>query len=235
MTSQSTPATTDRAPDWWSSPRKIHVVVDNPSWILPYAEQLVEMIKAGGDDAVLCRNHDAVGKGGVAFYLGCMHITPPGVLGRNRVNLVVHESDLPKGRGFAPVAWQILGGADRIPVCLIDMAAEVDAGDVILRNTMQFSGHELNDEIRNAQGRITIDVCLRYLAMPSPPAGEPQVGDPSFFPRRRPVDSELDPHRSIAEQFNLLRVVDNDRYPAFFRLAGHRYRLRIEKWDEAEP
>ena len=33
---------------------------------------------------------------------------PKGLLNRNRYNFVVHESDLPKGRGFAPVSWTIL-------------------------------------------------------------------------------------------------------------------------------
>ena len=35
--------------------------------------------------------------------------------------------------------------------------------------------------------------------------------------------------RSIAEQFDLLRVADPQRFPAFFDLRGHRYLVRIEK------
>ncbi len=42
-----------------------------------------------------------------AFFLGCSKIAGPDVLNRNKYNLVVHESALPKGKGFAPVAWQI--------------------------------------------------------------------------------------------------------------------------------
>ena len=40
--------------------------------------------------------------------------------------------------------------------------------------------------------------------------------------------------RTLAEQFNLLRTVDNTRYPAFFDLQGHRYRLHIEKVDDQD-
>ncbi len=43
----------------------------------------------------------------------------------------------------------------------------------------------------------------------------PQQGEASYYRRRRAADSQLDPHCSLAEQFNLLRVVDNQRYPAF--------------------
>jgi methionyl-tRNA formyltransferase len=224
------------APDWWRSPRRIHVVVDNPSWILPYAEELVTRIAADGDHALLARDHEQVGPGLAAFYLGCTRITPPEVLARNRFNLVVHESDLPRGRGFAPLTWQILEGRSEIPVCLLEAAAEADAGPVLLRDVLRFEGHELHPELRAAQGRITVDLCLRFLASPEPPAGEPQQGSPTTYRRRRPGDSELDPARTLAEQFNLLRVVDNETYPAFFRHAGHLYRLKIEKAGrEEEP
>ncbi|MBY0429664.1 MAG: hypothetical protein K2Q10_00580 [Rhodospirillales bacterium] len=219
-------------PDWWRQPRLIHVVVDNPSWILPHAEALVAWIDGGGDRGVLCRDHDSIGQGAIAFYLGCLRLTPPAVLARNRVNLVVHESDLPKGRGFAPVGWQILEGADAIPVCLIEMTEEADAGPIVLREVMHFRGNELLPELRDAQGRTTVTLCRAYLSAPTPPAGRPQSGAPTSYPRRRPKDSELDPSRSIAEQFNLLRIIDNERYPAFFDYAGRRYRLRIEPWDE---
>jgi methionyl-tRNA formyltransferase len=37
----------------------------------------------------------------------------------------------------------------------------------------------------------------------------------------------LDQQRSLAEQFELLRVVDNVRYPAFFHWRGRRYELQV--------
>jgi hypothetical protein len=58
--------------------------------------------------------------------------------------------------------------------------------------------------------------------------GIAQTGEPSFYKKRTPGDSRLDPQKSLAEQFNLLRVVDNDRYPAFFEWNGRRYNLKIE-------
>jgi len=43
-------------------------------------------------------------------------------------------------------------------------------------------------------------------------------------------DSRLDIDRSIKEQFNLLRVVGNEEYPAFFEINGHKYLLKIENF-----
>ncbi|MDZ7736293.1 MAG: methionyl-tRNA formyltransferase [Gammaproteobacteria bacterium] len=220
------------APDWWQKPRRISLVVDNDSWVLPHVERLADELNGNGDEAVVCRNHEQIGEGAVALYLGCIHITPEEVLARNRRNLVIHASDLPKGRGFSPLTWQILEGVNSIPVCLLEAARDVDAGAVIYRETLEFEGHELLDEMREKLGQLTIEFCNRYLNEPEPPTGEEQSGKPTYYERRRPEDSRLDPGKSIAEQFNLLRTVDNDCYPAFFDHDGHRYVVRIDKQDE---
>lgn len=214
---------------WWRSPRLITVVVDNESWILPYAEVLVEDINQRGDKATLVRSHDEVKVGTVAFYLGCTRITPPKVLAFNKRNLAVHESDLPSGRGFAPLSWQIIEGSNQIPIVLLELTEGVDEGPIIYKELMRFDGYELIDEIRACQGAASIRLCLRYLASTTPPVGAKQVGEPSYFYRRTPKDSEINPNRSIAEQFNLLRTVDNDLYPAFFDIDGHRYTIFIKK------
>jgi len=56
-----------------------------------------------------------------------------------------------------------------------------------------------------------------------------QNGTESFYKKRYPEDSRLDPNRTIAEQFNLLRIVDNECYPVFFEMHGQRYVLQINK------
>ena len=217
---------------WWRKPRKIRVVVDNPSWILPYAETLAERLIEGGDDAILCRHHDEIELGDVAFYLGCVRVTPSTVLERNRKNLVVHASDLPKGRGFSPLTWQTLEGENTIPVCLFEACEELDAGSIIFRVDMHFEGHELLGEMRKALGDMHIELCTRFLAQHIPPLGTSQTGEPTYYARRTPDDSEIDPGRSLADQFDLLRVVDNEKYPAFFHYRGRQYRLTIEKMEE---
>ncbi len=183
---------------------------------------------AAGDEARLVRTHEAIPSGGVAFFLGCVKIAQPEVLARNPVNLVVHESDLPRGRGFAPVAWQILVGATVIPVCLFEASYDADTGPVVYRDRLQLRGDELLSEWRALQGQKSVELCMRFLNEDSQPVGTTQQGEPTHYPRRRPTDSRLDPYKTLAEQFDLLRIVDNERYPAFFEHRGRRYRLLIE-------
>ena len=229
MATVMTPGARNETQDWWQGPRRIHVFVDNDSWIIPYAKALVAAVNEGRDEAVFYRDYGAAGDADIAFYLGCVHLTPNEVLRRHRHNLVPHASDLPKGRGFAPVWWQVLEGATSIPICLFEAVAAVDAGPVYLRDSFELEGHELYGEIRALQGKAVVDICRRYLDAPEAPLGTPQSGEASVYPRRTRKDDRLDPEQTIAEQFDLLRVLDGDNYPAFFDHRGHRYLLRIEK------
>ena len=217
--------------DWWRRPRIVTVVVDNPSWFVPFAEKLVDELREGGDEAIFVQEHTKIPPGAVAFYLSCVHKASAQTLSRSRRNLVVHESDLPRGREFSPLTWQILEGKNRIPVCLLEALEDIDAGPVIYRDWIEYEGHELISEMRATLGQKTIGMCRRFLGEEVAPAGRPQLGEATYYQRRRPADSQIDPERTIAEQFNLLRVVDNVRYPAWFRYAGHRYKVAIEKMD----
>ena len=62
---------------------------------------------------------------------------------------------------------------------------------------------------------------------------EPQNNliEPTYFKRREPLDSKISVDKNIREQFNLLRTCDSSRFPAFFELNGHKYKLIIEKYE----
>lgn len=212
----------------WRRPRTISVVVDTPGWFDPHAECLVKRAAADGDRIAFVRKHADIPSGDIAFYLSCQRITPPEILARNTLNVVVHASDLPRGRGFSPLPWQILEGRNAIPLTMIEAVDAVDAGGIIMRDSVTYQGHELNGELRDRMGLTIVEMCLKLLRLPVPPVLEEQDGEPTWYRRRRPVDSRLDPQQPLAGQFDLLRIVDNERYPAFFDYRGHRYALKIE-------
>ena len=215
---------------------RISVVVDPPGgWFDPYARELVRAFDRMGHEASLVTHQSDVPQGDVAYYLSCMRITPPELLGRNRVNAVVHASALPRGRGFSPLAWQVLEGRNEIPLTMIGMTEDVDAGAILSQRTFSLGGYELNDEMRETMGAAIVEMCVDHVRAGAPTSGRPQTGEASWYRRRRPEDSRVDVHRSIADQFDLLRVVDNDRYPAFFDHRGHRYTLRVERIGPTSP
>lgn len=95
-------------------------------------------------------------------------------------------------------------------------------------------GTELCAEIRELQGNKTIELCLDFILNGSIQDAKEQKGEATYFRRRTPVDSELDVNKTLADQFDLLRIVDNERYPAFFKYKNRVYRLKIEAMDDSE-
>jgi methionyl-tRNA formyltransferase len=131
------------------------------------------------------------------------------------------------------MTWQVLEGTPRIPVTLLEAVESVDAGDIYLQERIDLAGNELLDDLRGKVAQATRLLCEAFVDQYPSVLTKAcrQSGEPSYYPRRGPDDSGLDPKQSLVEQFELLRVVDNQRYPAFFEHRGRRYRLRIEKAD----
>lgn len=214
---------------------RIAVVTQKSSWIVPYAEKLTQTLRQRGFAASLYLHHrDVKEPVDIVFFLGYGRIVPGEFLSRHRHNLVIHESALPRGKGWSPLSWQILEGKNEIPITLFEAVEKVDSGKIYLQDTMKFEGHELIGELREIQGNKTIELAVKFVDQYQDVVknAREQEGEESFFSRRRPEDSRLDPDQPIRDQFNLLRVVDNDRYPAFFTYKGHKYVLRISREEE---
>jgi len=207
----------------------ISILVDNiNSWAVPYANKLFEQIKIK-HSAFLIHDQKEIQNGDIAIFLSCEKLVKKDILGRNKHNLVVHASPLPQGKGFSPLTWQILEGKNDITLTLFEAVEAVDAGLIYDQATINFSGHELMDEMRLSLGNKINDLINNFLNHYPNIRGAEPIGKESFYRRRTKDDSELNPEKTIAEQFNILRVVDNERYPAFFLYRGHKYILKIFK------
>lgn len=141
--------------------------------------------------------------------------------------LVVHASDLPKGRGWSPHIWQILEGERSVKVSLLEADDKIDSGNIWAQETIELDGHELYDEINDKLFDATISLMDR--AISGNVEIRKQSGTPTYYPKRSPDDSRLDANKSIADCFEHLRVADPNRFPCFFEHRGHKYKITIEK------
>ncbi len=210
----------------------ISIVSDNPrSWYARHAASLAEDLTSRGHTVRLISDPNDLTPGDIAFFLSCEQIISESLLARNTHNIVAHAADVPLGRGWSPMTWQILEGKSDIVVSLFEAAKDVDSGDVFDREHLHLEGHELIVEAREKEAAAIRTLVLRFVDSYPRVVGVKQSGEATYYRRRTPEDSALDPTKTLAEQFDLLRVVDNERYPAFFRLGGHTYILKIEKKD----
>ena len=141
---------------------KITILTDNPnSWIMPYVEEL--KIKLQEHQVEHIFNSNEIKKGDVMLILSCERILRKSHLSYHKSNIVVHPSKLPFGKGWSPLAWQILEKSNKIPLSLFEANEKVDDGDVYLLEYINLEGHELNDEIKNLQGSKTLEMIMKYI------------------------------------------------------------------------
>ncbi|HEY1062768.1 MAG TPA: formyltransferase family protein [Daejeonella sp.] len=207
---------------------KLQILCDNNnSWIIPYIISYVDIKRNQGLECMFCQTHEEVSEGDVLVLLSCEKLFKG--LHLNKYNLVVHESLLPEGKGWSPLTWQILEGKSEIPVTLFEAEERVDSGLIYGVEYIRLEGHELINEIRALQSESTFKLLDKFIADYPHISGVKQLGNSTFYPRRTAKDSEFSIHLPLSEQFNLLRVCDNERYPAFFIVKGIKYYLKIEK------
>ena len=212
---------------------EITFLTDNPnSWIIPYVKKLkVELKSTGKYNVKHIYDLNEITEGDIMFILSCEKIIPKNKLNYHTNNIVVHPSKLPQGKGWSPLAWQIIEGKNEIPITLFEAVPKVDSGNIYLTDTIKLNGSELNNEIKQAQGEITIKLVLQYIKDYNNGLikGYKQEGKETFYPKMVRKNNELDINKSIKEQFNTLRIVDNEKYPAFFNLNGNEYIIKIWK------
>ncbi len=210
---------------------QILILSDSSSWINPYIHDLIIDWSELGHQLYWSHQVNDLPSADFCFCLGFGKLVPASVLKQYSHTLVVHESSLPSGKGWSPLTWQILEGINRIPVTLFEASEQVDSGPIYAQRWIEFEGNELVQELRLSQANVTKELCNWFIFNfpESIKHAKIQTGTESHYRRRLPNDSELDPNKSIAEQFDLLRVVDNQQYPAFFRLKNSIYKLIIQK------
>ncbi len=170
-------------------------------------------------------------RGDLLFLISCSEILSETDRRSYANTLVIHASDLPHGRGWSPHIWQLLNGATEITLTLLEAASEVDSGAIWKKERIPVSKDALWDEINHAifQAELTLMDFATENCADIDPTPQDSASTATYLPKRTPSDSELDPTKSIAEQFNLMRVCDPNRFPAYFVLHGHKYTIRMEK------
>ena len=105
--------------------------------------------------------------------------------------MVVHASNLPKGKGFSPIQWQILEKKNEINFCLLKAATKVDSGEIYEKDFISLDGTELYDKIRYFQAIATMKIIYRFLKKYPNVISIQQNGKSTFYRRRTKKDSIL--------------------------------------------
>lgn len=205
----------------------ITFLLDSPdNWMIQHASALINKLKPI-HSVRLIHSAEEIQEGDILFILSFYKLVPENFLNLNKHNIVIHASKLPQGKGWSPATWQILAGENKIPLTLFEAINKVDAGPIYFQDELELDGTELIENWQNKMGQKIIEMAERFLKKYPDVKGIEQIGADSYYSKRTPKDSELNINKTISNQFNLFRVVDNEKYPAFFKHKGKKYILRI--------
>ena len=214
--------------------KKIGFLFDktNP-WIIRFLPLLKKLSKKKYK-CIFFKDYTKIKNFEIVFVLGYTKILPEGFIKQNKIVLVVHGSNLPKFKGFAPVQWQILKNRKNITNSLVMLGnnEKVDSGKIVLQNKILLEGDELYDEIRKKQFDSTYKLIKNFLSIYPNFKIKKQKGKSTFLRKRKKDDSKININKSIKSQFNLLRISNNNDWPAFFFHKKNKYILKIFKTNE---
>ena len=201
--------------------------VDHPisPWLVCWMDR-----QRSAHDVEIVNKTSELSSGDILFLISCHELVQQVSRSRYKAVLVIHASNLPHGRGWSPHIWQILEKKRLIKVTLLEAEDKLDTGAIWTQDELHIEDHETYNEINSKL--FGIEMLLMDFAVQNwktiKPQPQPQL-EPTTYPRRFPSDSRIDPTKSIEDQFDLLRVSDTKRFPAFFELHGHRYVLQMTK------
>jgi methionyl-tRNA formyltransferase len=152
-------------------------------------------------------------------------ILPRAVLGAPRLGCFnIHASLLPRWRGAAPIQRAILAGDTETGVTIMQMAAGLDTGDMLLKAATPIAGKTagaLTGELADMGARLMVDALERL------PSLKPEAQDEeeaTYAAKINKAEARIDWHRPAADVERLVRAM-HPSPGAWFETAAGRVKL----------
>lgn len=152
-----------------------------------------------------------------------LHELPP-----TRNVVVFHSSDLPRGRGWAPLYHSLASNQSEHVITAILAGTEVDAGEIIAKARFGIQPCVTSDTLREIDDEICILMAAAIVERYDDQQikGIQQVGEATYYQRRTPKDNEIDIQRPFVELVPHMRGCGS-AHPAFFYWQGCKYRIEL--------
>jgi methionyl-tRNA formyltransferase len=133
--------------------------------------------------------------GDFLFLISCTEIISASVRERYKNTLVLHASDLPRGRGWSPHIWELVQGAEHITLSLLEADDKVDNGRIWLKKKIGIPKHalwyEINHLLFTAEVQLIDDAVQNFNQIR--PVAQPPLEQTTYYRKRTPQDSKIDP------------------------------------------
>ncbi len=154
----------------------------------------------------------------VVFLLSYRKIIPEAILDRVQGKVVIfHSSDLPEGRGWAPIYTALHSGKKVHTITMCYAAHEVDAGLILAKARSKIHMNYTASMLRKI-GQAMISYLIGRYALRfdgGKPPGTPQKGKSIYIKRRTFKDGEINPRKTFKKIIPHL-LASEEAHPAFF-------------------
>lgn len=142
--------------------------------------------------------------------------------------VIIHSSELPRGRGWAPIYYSITEGQSNYVITCICATDQVDEGDIIIKASFPLLPQYTATFLRKVDREISFVLIKKILD--KWPDGKvitsKQEGIESYNSRRFPEDNEVKTSKTLDSILPHLRSVESNN-PAFFYYKNIKYIINI--------
>lgn len=156
--------------------------------------------------------------------IGWRSLIPEPLIERARLGFVgIHDSLLPKYRGFAPTNWAVINGEEETGATLFYLVNEMDAGDIIDQRALKICACDDAPSIADKLVPLYVDMVrenIPLLLQGRAPRHQQDHSAATFGIWRVPADGKIDWSCSAQEVHNLVRGLTAPYPGAFTFLDG---------------
>ena len=149
--------------------------------------------------------------------------------------VIIHSSELPHGRGWAPIYYSIKEGQPSHVISCILAIDKVDKGDIIIKASFPILPEYTATFLRKVDREISL-LLIKKISDKWPNGKiitSKQQGAESYRSRRYLGDNEIKTSNTLESLLPHLRAVENDK-PAFFYYKDIKYLISISPQNEPE-
>jgi methionyl-tRNA formyltransferase len=163
------------------------------------------------------------------FVVSWRYLIPSSIFHRPHLGtFILHDSLLPKYRGFAPTVWAIINGEDHTGATLFEISEKVDEGAIVDQERVPIGPHDTIGVVIEHVTQAYLDLLERNLAnllngtAPRYPQDHTQA---TYTCKRLPEDDQIDWTASSECIYNLIRAVSMPYPGAYTYLSGEKIRI----------
>ena len=217
---------------------QLQILTSKSSWLFNNKKKFLnnlKKIKKIKKIEFLNKSQDISNKANIIFVLSYYKIIPLKFLNRNKHIYVIHDSDLPRGRGMSPLFNQILKGKKNIVSTIFRCGKNLDNGKIVFKKKFFYPDNFIYDEIKNSQMQNNIIIIKKFITLFTKRKikFKSQKGKATYYKKISEKKNNIDKSKSIISQFDKIRTRDNKFFRAFFVHKKRKYFIKIEPENSA--